>query len=66
MARNVFQKAQGPDNRRRVDALTETLVVEADVAADHRRTEKLAGRGHALDTLLELVVDLRPLRIAEV
>ena len=48
------------------DGLAVRLVVEADVAGDDRRAELLAGRRHAADRLLHLVVDVELLRIAEV
>ena len=54
------------DDRRRVDVDAVRLVVEADVAADHRDAERAARVAHAVDRLRELPHHLGVLGVAEV
>ena len=58
--------AEQTDDRCGVDVGTGRLVVQADVAADNRRTEGLTGLGHPVDSLRELPHDLGVLRVSEV
>ena len=60
------QQPEHPDHRRRVDRAVAALVVEAHVAAGHRRAERLAGVAHPADRLGELPHHLGPLGVAEV
>ena len=53
-ARDVVDRAEHRDHRRRVDRHVAGLVVEADVAARHRDAEFEAAVGQALDSLREL------------
>ena len=49
-----------------MDGLIATLVVEADVATDHRDSEGATCVSHAFNALFKLEVDLRSLRVAKV
>ena len=62
----VVEQANGPDDGRGVDGLTLGLVVERDVPTHDGHAQGAASVGHATDALLQLVVDLRLLRVAEV
>ncbi len=55
-----------PTVGRRIHRAGRALVVEADVAAGHRRVERAAGVGDAAAGLAELEEDLGLLRVAEV
>ena len=60
------QLADHADHRRREDRPARRLVVERDVAADDRDTERLARLGQSLDRLGQLPGDVRLLGVAEV
>ncbi len=62
----IVDDPNAADRRRRQNGLAVGLVVERDVAADHREAELAAGFGHALDGAHDLAHDLRPLRVAEI
>src|SRR5487761_683212 len=63
----ILKQADHPDHRRRVNRrLTRGVVVEADVAADNRELETTTRQGQACDGLLELPIDLGPVRVREV
>src|SRR4029078_11009092 len=64
--RGVVHHTQGADDRRRQDRRAVRFVEQRDVAGDHRHAQRLAGRRHAADALLELEVDIKTLRVAEV
>ena len=66
MAAYVVEQAEHPDDRGGIDGLIFRLVIQAHVAADDRGAQGFAGLGHALDDLLQLVVDVRFFGIAEV
>ena len=53
--RGVLQQADRADDRRRVDRPARVLVVQRDVPRDDRSLERLAGLGHALDRLVQVV-----------
>src|SRR5713101_3802428 len=60
---------ENPDHaqyRRRINALTQSLVIEADVSASDRNLEFLAGFGDAINRLRKLPHDMRLFGIAEV
>ncbi len=63
---DVLDQSQHPHHRRGIDRLAPGLIVEADIAADDRYAENLAGLGHPPDALFQLPVDLKLFRIAEV
>ena len=66
MLLGIFKQSQPSHDRGRVNRLTLGLVVQADVAADHRHAQDTAGPGHAPNALLQLVVDFGTLWIAKV
>ena len=63
---SVFQQTQPAQDRSGVDGLALRFVVKADVAADHRNPQRPAGPGYAPDAPFQLVIDLRPLRVAKI
>src|SRR5260370_24135032 len=64
--RCVFDHAENPDDRRRIDRLAEGFVVEADVAAGDGRAESGAGFSEAVDSFAELPHHFRLFRAAEI
>ena len=60
--RRILQHAEAADRRGRQDRPALGLVVEADIAADDREIERVAGRRHAADGGGELAHDLGLLR----
>ena len=66
VAVDVVEQADHRDRRRRVDRAAAGLVVERDVARDHRRAERLGRVAETADRLGQLPHDLRLLGIAEV
>ena len=62
----LVDQAKRADHGGRVDIGAHALVVEADVAANHRDTERLARLGHAIDGFRELPHHCGALRVAEV
>src|SRR5207248_3987730 len=62
----VVDDADHPDHRGRVDGAALGVVVEADIAADDRQVERATGVGEPAGGLLQLPVDLRLVRVAEV
>ena len=65
-SRELVDQPEHADDRRRVDVGAARLVVEGDVAADHRDAERFARLAHAFDDLGELPHHLGVLGIAEV
>ena len=65
--RRVFDHAHHADGRSRVNRRTvAALVVETHVAACYGGVELAAGFAHAVDGVLELVIDFLVVRIAKV
>ena len=62
----LFDQADHPHRRGRVDGPGRVLVVQADVAAGHRRAERLARLGQAAHALFKLPKQLRIVRITKV
>src|SRR6185437_12619732 len=61
-----LQQTDHADDRRGVDRLAEALVIETDVARDHRGIEDAGGGGHTIYRPRHLVIHRRFLGIAEV
>ncbi len=49
--RASLDQADHPDHWRRIDGCAEALVVQADIARDHRRLQRASGVGHPGDGL---------------
>ena len=64
--RHVLKDPQHADHRRRIDRTALGFVVQTDVPADHRRLEHRACFRDTAHGLVERVVDLQLLRVAEV
>ena len=62
----LFDQADHPHRRGRIDGPGRVLVVQADVAACHRRAKRLAGLGQAAHALFKLPKQLRIVRITKV
>src|SRR6185503_2496886 len=61
-----FDQTHNAYDRRWIDAFTQSLVVEAHIAACHRRFEYPARFGHAVNDFTELPHDFGFLRIAKI
>ncbi len=63
---HIMHQADHPDHRRRINRTFGILIVQTDVAADHRRTQHPAGFRHTVYRGLQLPENVRLLRITEV
>ena len=63
---DIFKQPQTADDGRGVYGRSLALVVQTGVSTHHRHSQRSARPCHAANGLLELVVDLRPLRVAKV
>ena len=63
---HIVQQPQPANNRRRVNRRPPALVVQADIPANHRNPQNAASIGHPANALLQLVVNLRPFRVAKI
>ena len=63
---NIFQNANHPDHRRRINPLSQSLVIQAHIAAGDGSAQRFTGLAYAVDHLRELPHDLWFFRIAEV